>query len=218
MCILSVCREETITCTAATGIANARARAKALWQLLKGLIKAGKFAAVQARELWSTEELIHMRPGHFWALELGDADGLGSPVLAGPFDKQIWWPPMENEPGWSDAYKGIERQRYDAGDFVLLVRCYYHRVADDPEGLTFVREPVKKGVQLVISSSELRAVQGRQQCDFKLVLPAGAPKPREQLSRGTKRKASSGAEAEFNPKQRWRLDRELDVETRRVCE
>jgi len=145
---------------------------------------AGKFAAVQARELWSTEELIYMRPGHFWALELGDADGLGSPVLAGPFDKQIWWPPKENEPGWSDAYKGIERQRYDAGDVVLLVRCYYHRVADDPEGLTFVREPVKKGVQLVISSSELRAVQGRQQCDF---IQACAPGRCAQTSRAAQK-------------------------------
>ena len=44
---LGVFQESTITCTAATGIANAKIRAKALWQQLKGLLKAGKYAAVQ---------------------------------------------------------------------------------------------------------------------------------------------------------------------------
>ena len=33
------------------------------------------------RELWSKEEKKHLRPGHFWACELGDADGKGSPIL-----------------------------------------------------------------------------------------------------------------------------------------
>ena len=31
------------------------------------------------------------------ACELGDADGKGSPVLAGPFKRQQWWPPAEGE-------------------------------------------------------------------------------------------------------------------------
>ena len=70
-----------ITCTAAAGLYNSKVRAKALWLKLKPLLKAGKFAAVQARELWSTEEKVHLRPGHFWAAELGDADGKGSPIL-----------------------------------------------------------------------------------------------------------------------------------------
>ena len=62
-----------------------------------------------------------MRPGHFWACELGDADELdstkpaGSPILAGPFDtEQQHLPPNEGEAGWKDAYRGIARQRYDA--------------------------------------------------------------------------------------------------------
>ena len=48
--------EHTITCTAAAGQANAKARAKALWKELKGLLKAGKHAAFQARQLSSKED------------------------------------------------------------------------------------------------------------------------------------------------------------------
>ena len=70
--------EQTITCTAAKGQANAKARAKALWAELKRVLKAGRHVAIQARALWSTEERIHLRPGHFWAAELGDADGKGT--------------------------------------------------------------------------------------------------------------------------------------------
>ena len=96
--------EATIVCTQATGQVNAKSRAKDLWQELKRLLKAGKFAAVQARELWSTEERVHMRPGHFWACELGDAGDLladaatkGSPILAGPFKgRQV--PPAKFKP------------------------------------------------------------------------------------------------------------------------
>ena len=43
--------EETITCTAKPGLANAKERAKALWLKLQPLLKAGKFAAVQALSL-----------------------------------------------------------------------------------------------------------------------------------------------------------------------
>jgi len=42
--------EQQITCTAAAGLANAKARAKALWGQLKPLLRAGKFAATQVRE------------------------------------------------------------------------------------------------------------------------------------------------------------------------
>ena len=43
---------------------------------------------VQARELWSEEERVHLRPGHFWLALLGDADGKGSPIIAGPFKEK----------------------------------------------------------------------------------------------------------------------------------
>jgi hypothetical protein len=120
--------ERTITCTLASGQANAKARAKALWQELKRLLSSGKFAAVQARELWSTEERVHMRPGHFWACELGDAGDLladasrkGSPMLAGPFESRQYWPPNEGEPGWRVIFRGMLRLRYDPGECALLL-------------------------------------------------------------------------------------------------
>lgn len=204
--------EALITCTQATGIANARMRANALWKVLKPLLKAGKFAAVQARELWSTEELAHMRPGHFWACELGDADGNGSPILE--FARQMHWPPREGDAGWNESYRNIERRRYDKGDCAILLRCYFHRTPDDPQGLTFVREP--SSVPLVVNSSELRAVQGRQECDFKLTLPQGAPQLRQQIMRRNKQHRSISSV--YDPKQRWRLEVDLDHEVRKVCE
>ena len=54
--------EQTITCTAAAGIANQKARSKALWAELKRVLKAGKHVAIQARELWSTTLLFTIAP------------------------------------------------------------------------------------------------------------------------------------------------------------
>ena len=122
---------------------------------------------------------------------------------------------MEGEVGWKAAYRGIVSQRYDVGECALLLRCYFHRTADDPEGLTFLRERVEPGVKLVVNSSELRAVQGRQECDFKLTRPRGAPQLRQQLSRAKKQ---APLPAQFDPKERLRLERELDRGTRKVCE
>ena len=136
--------EERVACTEAGGIANAKQRAKALWAKLKPLLKAGKFAAVQVRRLWSEEERRHLRPGHFWACELGDADGKGSPIIAGPFKERTTF----------------EGQRFDEGECAILLRRYYHRVASDPNGLTFVRFEPGPGEKFIINSSELRAVQG----------------------------------------------------------
>ena len=143
-----------------------------------------------------------MRPGHFWACELGDADGKGSPILAGPFKERTTF----------------EGQRYDEGECAILLRRYYHRVADDRAGLTFVRWAAKKGERLIINSSELRAVEGHQANDFVLV-PLNPPQLRQKLERAKKlKKKGTTTEVPYDPKQRWRLDTELDVSTRFVCE
>ena len=132
---------------------------------------------------------------------------------------QVWWPPNKGETGWKEEYMGITRQRYDTGDCVLLIRCYYHRTADDPEGLTFVRWlGQKRGEILIVNSSELRAVQGRQECDFRLVAPKPPPALRQQLARAKKQQKRTSDQAMFDPKQRLRLDRDLDRHTRLVCE
>ena len=62
---------------------------------------------------------------------------------------------------------------------------YYHRTADDAQGLTFKRWEAKKGEILVLNSSELRAVQGHQKNDF-ILNPINPPKQRAQTSRAAK--------------------------------
>ena len=158
---------------------------------------------------------MHLRPGHYWVCELGDADGKGSPILAGPFTEQTTWPPKENEPTWLPEYRGIARLRYDAGDCALFLRRYYHRVPDDPEGLTFVREEAQATEKLVINSSELRAVQGKITCNITLVL-INPPRLRQQPSRN--KKGPRVAEALYDRKQRWHIDAEVDSAVRCVCE
>ena len=168
-----------------------------------------------------------MRPGHFWAAELGDADGKGSPILAGPFKERTYWPLCEGEPGWDVKWRGIPRQRYDPGDCALLLRRYFHRTADDPEGLTFVTWKCTGSERLVVNSSELCAVQGRQVCDFKLVAPQARRQvavPCVSLPRHTKKQAPAAQTdpPAFDYKMRYRLDPEIDQSTRtpcpRVCE
>jgi len=58
---------------------QARTRAKAANKLALDaekalpLVKPGVWGCVQARAQWSTEEDAHMRPGHHWLCEFGDA-------------------------------------------------------------------------------------------------------------------------------------------------
>ena len=59
-------------------------------------------------------------------------------------------------------------------------------------------------------------MQGRQECDFKLTLPQGSPQLRQQQSRAKKKPQT--APPPIDPKQRWRLERDLDRDTRKVCE
>ena len=87
----------------------------------------------------------------------------------------------------------------------------------------------------MVISTELRAVQGRQACDFELhpiCLRCRPGKPcsqcktgkpaqqlREKLSRATK-KQQHGARVEvtYDQKQQWGLDAEIDRDTRKGCE
>ena len=96
--------------------------------------------------------------------------------------------------------------RGDAGECLLLLRRYYHRTADDAQGLTFKRWEANKGEILVINSSELRAVKGHQKNDFTLN-PINPPKQRAQTSRAAK---------VYPAKQQWALDPEVDVDSTRM--
>ena len=81
-----------------------------------------------------------------------------------------------------------------------------------------MRWKAKKGEVLVINSSELRAVQGHQKNDFKLTSPRNAQPERQQYARAKKNQRPDAIEPEFDYKERWRMDRECDQDTRTVCE
>ena len=105
--------------------------------------------------------------------------------------------------------------RSDAGEWLLLRRRYYNRMADDAQGLTFKRWAAKKNEILVLNSSELRAVQGHQKNDF-ILNPINPPKQRAQKSRSAK--GAKVQELVYPASQKWGMDPDVDVDTRRVCE
>ena len=104
------------------------------------------------------------------------------------------------------------------GKTLLLIRRYFHRTADDAEGLTFKhwQHSTKKGESLVVNSSELRAVQGHQKNDF-ILRPINPPMLRQKVARGGKKTAHT-AEIEYSSRQKWGIDPEIDHDTRKVCE
>ena len=96
------------------------------------------------------------------------------------------------------------------------MRRYYNRVIEDSAALTFVREAEKGASLLVVNSSQLRAVQGRQANDFKLD-PINPPTLRQKHRRNA-RKDPKVQEVEYPTNQKWYLDPEIDATTRAACE
>jgi len=187
-----------ITCDAASGVANARMRQRELWEKkLKPKLKAGLYAAVQARAAWSTDEESHYRPGHFWVFELGEENG--SPIVQ-TFDRR-------------STYKGI---RFDKGESALCVRRWLHRASDDPNGLTFVHWLAPPGELLVVDSSELRAV------GFQLLKPSVRRGSRTLRSMTPAVWAmlseTAAAQADYSdPSLRYLLPSQEDGEIRALC-
>ena len=60
--------------TKAAGIEQRKKRVAEM--IAKELVKAkpGAWGCVQTRELWSTDEKVHLRPGHHWLFEFSDGD------------------------------------------------------------------------------------------------------------------------------------------------
>lgn len=157
---------------------------------------AGKFAAVQVRELWSNEEFVNLRPGQFWVCELGDADGKGSPIINKAFDKRTMF----------------EGTRFERGDSAILIRRYLNRTADDGQGLTFVPWQESAGETLVVNSSELRYV------GFDMTRLGGPPQPAGQrASRGARLLAVPAGTSVTQPV-KYMLGLEDDARIRAVCE
>ena len=128
---------------------------------------------VQAREVWSTEEETHLRPGHFWICKFGTVPGSMTCVEKKfEFQTRKW-----------EEYKGT---RYYDGDKDLVVELWLNRVADDLSGLTFQEWDPSPGtddgsapVAMLVNSSELRAA------DFHLA--EVRPLQLDSVSRGGRR-------------------------------
>jgi hypothetical protein len=61
--------------TSSAGIRNREKRAADTVVRELKRAKPGAWAYIQAREAWSTEEEVNMRPGHFWICKLGTVPG-----------------------------------------------------------------------------------------------------------------------------------------------
>lgn len=153
---LTVWRQGEMTVMRGSGIANRRKRLAELWKQLEAKIGPGKFGCIQVRELWSTSEQLHYRPGHHWVFEFGDV-GDGSCVEKNFSDlaHRSW-----------EVYKGV---RFNCGDKALRVKRWLHRLESDTSGLTFEPwnpqphelDPNAQPAHMIVNSSELRGVATR---------------------------------------------------------
>ena len=105
---------------------------------------------MQTREMWSTDEQVHLRPGHHWLFEFSDG-GRGSSC-----EKLFSLPQLRS----GVVYKGT---RFYNGDRALRVKRWLHQVSEDASGLTFEEwDPTKDAddsqtpAAMIINSSELR--------------------------------------------------------------
>ncbi len=123
--------------------------------------KSKQFNSVQARTQWSTEEDAHMRPGHHWLCDFGDAGNDTSCENQFNLDHRK-----------CEDYHGT---RFYNKDSALVIKHWLNRVEEDASGLTFQEwtpdvDTSRPPVAVMINSSELRAA------GFKLgALPSRRP-------------------------------------------
>lgn len=150
---LTVWREGEIKTSRACGIANRRKRLAEVSREVEQRMAPGKFGCVQVRELWSTTEERHYRPGHHWVFEFGDAgDGSCVEKVFGELPHRSW-----------TVYKGV---RFYSGEKALCVKRWLQRIDADPSGLTFEpwcpdKHELDMNAQpayMIVNSSEVRGV------------------------------------------------------------
>ena len=99
-----------------TGLAGRRKDAQAKGRTLAKKLKPGDFFAVQARERWSTAEVVHERPGHFWVAQTR---------LSGPCITV------------AEKRMTVNGTIFAKDDIMIWVGRYFDRDVADPTGLTF---------------------------------------------------------------------------------
>jgi len=191
--------------TKAAGIEQRKKRVAEM--IAKELVKAkpGAWGCVQTRELWSTDEKVHLRPGHHWLFEFGDG-GRGSSC-----EKLFSLPPLRS----GVVYKGT---RFYNGDRALRVKRWLHRVSEDASGLTFEEwDPTKDPddsqtpAAMIINSSELRGADFNLQEVIPPALEAAARSGRRMRGAGVRQLEGMG-------RKRFILSPEDDNELRSRCE
>ena len=110
---LTVWKEDRFTVTKAAGIEQRKKRVAEM--IAKELVKAkpGAWGCVQTREMWSTDEQVHLRPGHHWLFEFSDGVGGSS------CEKLFSLPQLRS----GVVYKGT---RFYNGDRALRVKRWLH--------------------------------------------------------------------------------------------
>ncbi len=63
---LTVWKEDQFTVLSGQGIQERKRRVAEWVAKSLSMVKSGVWGCVQARSQWSTEEDVHMRPGHHW--------------------------------------------------------------------------------------------------------------------------------------------------------
>ena len=183
---LTVWKEDKFTVRPANG---QRERDKRTAETLKKELpkaKPGKWGCVQARELWSTEEEVHLRPGHHWLFEFGDAgDGTSCERAFSQLDRRKW-----------EVYKDT---RFYDGERALVVKRWLHRVEEDASGLTFEEwDPTKDAdaeqppVAMLVNSSEVRAAGFKLKEVLPLELEAAARSGRRTRGAGLRQLQGMG--------------------------
>ena len=182
------------------GIKNREARVAEWVAKALPLVKPGVWGCVQVRAQWSTEEDAHMRPGHHWLCEFGDA-GNGTSC-----ERQFNLGHRKCE-----DYRGT---RFYNKDSALVIKRWLNRVEEDASGLTFQEwtpdvDTSRPPVAMLINSSELRAA------GFKLkeVLPPALEAAARVRTRGSGLRSLEG----MGPK-RFVLSVDDDTEFRSRCE
>jgi len=205
---LSVWKEAHFTVTQEAGIQQRKKRVAEM--ITKELAKAkpGAWGCVQAREQWSEEEQIHLRPGHHWIFEFGEAPDGTSCEFTFAFS------PLQPKRN-GVVYKGM---RFYNGDRALKVKRWLHRVAEDASGLTFEEwDPTKDvdnsqpPVPMIINSSELRGAGFNLQEVIPPALEAAARSGRRTRGAGVRQVEGLG-------RKRFVLSADDDNDLRSRCE
>jgi hypothetical protein len=159
----------------AVGVANERKRAQTLGHKLARKLKVGNWVAVQARERWSTKEVVHYRAGTpplAGAACSHAAHSRAAQLMCAPvFVAGHYWIGRVVDAGakhhlGAGVLKQVTKRREDINDTMftegdIAIAIEWYDRTDDEDGLSFTKEVGPEAdaatPQSIINSTELRA-------------------------------------------------------------